>query len=175
MLVCQYHLPSHALKSLYGYDTCHHQILHCLRPQLSLTQFTMTWCSWATFHTPASQHLSSSGTYLHHGDRFCKVFIVAEKLTEMLVLKLNIDRNLKCRSKAPVHNACWKGPQRSLCHIWWKKVSLLLRHGSNASVDVKFYKVTGTLNVGQGHQVIVNGVRECWGGRLCKVWWWHLS
>ena len=40
-------------------------------------------------------------------------------------------------------------------------MSLLLRHGSNASVDVKFYKVTGTLNVGQGHQVIVNGVREC--------------
>ena len=43
----------------------------------------------------------------------------------MLVLKLNINQNLKCRSKAPVLNACWKGPQRSLCHIWWKKIYLL--------------------------------------------------
>ena len=145
MSVCQYHMSSHALKSLYGYDTCHQQILHCL-------------------------------TTLHHGDRFCKVFIVAEKLTEMLVLKLNIDQNLKCRSKALVYNAYWKGPHRSLCHLWWKKVSLLLRHGLNASIDVKSYKVTGALNVSQGHQVMVNGIRECWGGGgLCKDWWWHLS
>ena len=46
-----------------------------------------------------------------------------------------------------------------------ESLSYLMEEGIIAAetwlVDVKFYKVTGALNVGQGHQVIVNGVREC--------------
>ena len=62
MSICQYRMPSHALKSLCGYDTCHHQILHCLCPQLFLIQFTMTWCSWAIFHAPVTYDNTSKST-----------------------------------------------------------------------------------------------------------------
>ena len=98
--------------------------------------------------------------------------LVARDLTleEIWNVDVNMSKSLqpKYRSRSPGQGICQVSTLRRSTLQGLMVVGLIVEEISN--VDVKYVKVTGAQNIGQGHRIRVPAKSVHLGEALCKVW-----